>query len=58
MIYQDSTAKSAIVTRLKEKIAVYWGLQLKWQSARSCYGTGVWLEQKPWLDNDSWRNNK
>lgn len=58
MIYKDSTAKSAIVTRLKDKVAVYWGLVLKWTQARSCYGTGVWLQDKPWIDNDSWKDNK
>lgn len=57
MIYKDSTAKSAIVTRCKEKVAVYWGVKLKWISARSCYGTGTWLEAKPWLDNDTWKNS-
>ena len=58
MIYKNQIGKSAIVTRRKEKVAVYWGLKLKWALARSCYGTGVWLEAKPWLDNDTWKNNK
>ena len=58
MIYKDSKGKSAIITRLKDKVAVYWGLVLKWALARSCYGTGVWLPEKPWLDTDKWKNNK
>jgi hypothetical protein len=58
MIYKDSKGKSAIITRLKDKVAVYWGLVLKWAQARSCYGTGVWLPEKPWLDTDTWKNNK
>lgn len=58
MIYKDSKAKSDIVTRLKEKVAVYWGLALKWSKARSCFGTGVWLPEKPWLDSDKWKDNK
>lgn len=58
MIYKNSKSKSAIVTRRKEKVAVYWGLKLKWAQARSCYGTGIWLEAKPWLDNDTWKDNK
>lgn len=58
MIYKDSKGKSAIVTRLKDKVAVYWGLVLKWALARSCYGTGVWLPEKPWLDNDKWKDHK
>lgn len=58
MIYKDSKGKSAIITRLKDKVAVYWGLVLKWAQARSCYGTGVWLPEKPWLDNDKWKDHK
>lgn len=58
MIYKNSKSKSAIITRLKEKVAVYWGTKLKWIAARSCYGTGIWLEAKPWLNNDAWKNNK
>lgn len=58
MIYKDSKSKSAIITRLKEKVFVFWGTKLKWQSARSCYGTGVWLPEKPWVDNDTWKNNR
>lgn len=58
MIYKNSKSKSAIVTRKKEKVAVYWGLKLKWAQARSCYGTGVWLPEKPWLDNDKWKDHK
>lgn len=26
--------------------------------ARSCYGTGVWIEAKPWIDTDKWKDNK
>lgn len=58
MIYKNSKSKSAIITRKREKSAVYWGTRLKWAQARSCYGTGVWLEAKPWIDNDSWKDNK
>lgn len=58
MIYKNSKAKSAINTRLRENAFVYWGERLKWARARSCYGTGVWLEAKPWLDNDTWKNSK
>ena len=23
---------------------------------RSCYGSGFWIEDKPWLDNDVWKD--
>lgn len=35
---------------------VYHGTTLVWQSARSCYGSGVWRNDKPWLNNDTWKN--
>lgn len=58
MIYKNSKPKSAIITRLKNKVAVYWGLKLKWAQARSCFGTGVWRQEKPWIGTDTWKNNK
>lgn len=58
MIFKNYIAKSAIITRRKEKTAVYWGTVLKWAKARSCYGSGIWLPEKPWLDTDKWKDNK
>lgn len=25
-------------------------------TVRSCYGSGRWLDNKPWLDNDRWKS--
>ena len=30
---------------------------LIWQGVRSCYGSGAWIDTKPWLDNDGWKDN-
>ncbi len=38
--------------------ALYIGARLFWQMIRSCYGTGVWLPERPWLDNDKWKDHK
>lgn len=27
-----------------------------WQAIRSCFGRGHWVEDKPWLDDDSWKD--
>lgn len=37
---------------------VYVGNKLVWMAVRSCFGSGVWIEQKPWLDNEKWKDNK
>ena len=30
---------------------------LIYQGVRSCYGKGYWRPQKPWLDNEKWKDN-
>lgn len=39
--------------------AIYKGAQLMWLSVynaiRSCFGSGTWLQDKPWLNGDPWR---
>lgn len=32
--------------------------EIIWQLVRSCYGKGYWIEDKPWLDNDTWKDNR
>ena len=36
---------------------VYKGLHLVWQGIRSCFGGGFWTNDKPWLNNEGWKNN-
>jgi len=35
---------------------VFRGARLVWQAIRSCFGTGAWLEERPWLDSDAWKD--
>lgn len=35
---------------------VYRGTQLIWEAIRSCFGSGVWKGERPWLGNDAWKN--
>lgn len=41
--------------------AIYKGTQLVWRTIysaiKSCYGSGTWRQDKPWLGNDTWKNN-
>ena len=53
--YHEITAK---IFNGRPLAAVYHGLRLVWMAVRSCFGSGVWVSEKPWLGNESWKNNK
>lgn len=36
---------------------IYKGARLVWTAVRSCFGAGFWVNEKPWLNNESWKNN-
>lgn len=38
--------------------AVYHGLRLVWIAVRSCFGSGIWIDEKPWIDDELWKDNK
>lgn len=41
--------------------AIYKGSQLVWRTVysaiKSCFGSGTWRPDKPWIGTDTWRNN-
>lgn len=37
---------------------IYRGAQLVWTAIRSCFGRGYWIQEKPWLNNDTWKDNR
>lgn len=37
--------------------AIRRGAHLVWTAIRSCFGSGVWASQKPWIGSDAWKNN-
>ena len=43
---------------LRALTVIHKGTRLIWQMIRSCYVTGVWIPDRPWLDNDMWKNNR
>ena len=64
MIYKPGTRSETldiytiVGDRLVSLLAVYSGVDLIWKRISSCYGTGIWLQNKPWVDNDIWKNNR
>ena len=36
---------------------IYRGKRLIYQAIRSCFGNGYWINDKPWLNEDAWKNN-
>ena len=38
--------------------AVYLGAVLVWEAISSCFGSGYWIDNRPWSNTDGWRNEK
>jgi hypothetical protein len=36
--------------------AVHYGTKLVWAAIRSCFGAGWWINEKPWINNEGWKN--
>ena len=40
--------------------AIYQGTKLVWRTIynaiKSCFGSGTWLGDKPWIDSDNWKD--
>lgn len=32
--------------------------RLVWEAVKSCFGRGMWVDEKGWVNNDGWRNNR
>ena len=57
MIHIAGKEVSAIYFGQKAIQAVYKGAVLVWQAIRSCFGSGWWDNEKPWIDEDAWDND-
>lgn len=56
MIIKDYNSQSQEYFGGRAISAVYKGLQLVWTAIRSCFGKGYWINNKPWVDTDAWKN--
>ena len=34
------------------------GAKLVWIAIRSCFGAGYWVNDKPWLNTEGWKNGR
>ena len=56
MINFDYNSQSQEYYCFRPITAVYKGLRLVWTAIRSCFGKGFWINDKPWLNTDAWKN--
>lgn len=56
MIIKDYNSQSQEYFGGRVISAVYKGLQLVWTAIRSCFGKGYWINNKPWVNADAWKN--
>lgn len=47
-----------IIAEKRTVVAIYKGALKVWESVRSCFGSGMWILDKPWLYNEGWRETK
>lgn len=56
MIYKEGRKVSALYYLGKAVQKVYSMGKVVWQAVRGCFGSGVWINQEPWGNEDIWRN--
>ena len=58
MIYINGKEITQITVHQKAIAVIYQNGKMLWQAVRSCFGSGAWVNTKPWLYNEGWKNNK
>lgn len=57
MIYTNSHELKNIFKGNDSVLAIYKGVQLVWNKIKEIFGcqsNGYWIDQYPWIDNQSW----
>ena len=57
MIEKNGKDITAVYIGTQAISAIYKGSRLVWQAVRSCFGKGYWINTKPWVNDDGWKNN-
>lgn len=58
MIFKDKKEVVDIHVNGKAGTMLYKGRTLLWEAVKSCFGRGMWINDKPWSNTDGWRNDK
>ena len=56
MLYRNEVEYESIYHRKTAIVTVYHNGAIVWQGIRSCFGGGLWQNDKPWLNDDAWKN--
>lgn len=56
MIIKQGKELSARYIGSRAIAAVYHGARLVWEAISSCFGSGMWINGRPWNNTDGWRN--
>ena len=56
MIFKENKSIIGVFKGEVPITAIYKGDRLVWQTIRSCFGSGMWLNDRPWSNIDGWKN--
>lgn len=56
-LYKGNKEIGLIYYGSKAISAAFQGARMVWQAVRSCFGSGLWINEKPWINDEGWRNN-
>ena len=54
MLIQGGKELTILRKKGKAVSAIYRGVKLVWEAVRSCFGSGVWRGDRPWVGKDGW----
>ena len=56
MLYKNGIEFGSIYHNNEVIAIVYHNGKIVWQGIRSCFGGGLWQNDKPWLEDEAWKN--
>lgn len=56
-LYYGNKEFSSINYGNKPISIIYRGAKIIWESIKSCFGKGFWINLKGWNNKDGWRNS-